>query len=248
MNETTLILSGYGLNCELETAHACQLASGKAPAIVHMSRLIEGRVALKNYGFVILVGGFLDGDDLGAGRIGANRWKCGQAGRLKDELTAFIESGKLVMGICNGFQVLVKMGVLPSGGRQQVSLTANANGRFQNSWVHLQAKSDSPCLLTKGIEKLELPVRHGEGRLEIPNATLTDIEQNHLVPLKYHAVNPNGSPLGIASLCNVQGNVLGLMPHPEAFTHYTHHPKWTRNRYEGKTGLSLFENAYQYLL
>ena len=246
----TLILSGYGLNCEVETAYVCQLVSGKSPTVAHMSELLADQICLKNYKFLILIGGFLDGDDLGAGRIGANRWKYGQSfsQRLQEQLMNFIESGCLVMGICNGFQVLVKMGILPLGGKQQVSLTANQSGKFQNSWVQLQVDTHSPCLFTKGLEVLQLPIRHGEGRLEIPAPVLSTIEQHKLAPLKYQGTNPNGSPLGIASLCNPKGNVFGLMPHPEAFHHQTNHPQWTRNKYTGQMGLSLFENAYQYLL
>ena len=264
----TLILSGFGLNCEKETAYCCRLAGGKVVDVIHTSQLIRRAIQLKEYHFLIFIGGFLDGDDLGGGRVGANRFKYGIPGasqlQLQEQLATFVEEDKLVLGICNGFQVLVKLGLLPAFqhpvGIQEVSITSNANNQFENRWVHLRANPASSCVFTQDIPHLYLPVRHGEGRLEgNREEVLTPLLTQHLVPLQYASAdgraterypdNPNGSPFGIASLCNRRGNVMGLMPHPEAFHHYTNHPHWTRLAYQGEDGqgLSLFKNAYQYL-
>lgn len=268
----TLILSGYGLNCEKETAYCCRLAGRGEVDVVHTSQLMRGIIRLQDYQFLILIGGFLDGDDLGAGRVGANRFKYGLSGKsrlpLQEQLLTFVEKGHLVLGICNGFQVIVKLGLLPEtlsrqGSRivchQQVSLTSNTRHRFENRWVHLKVNSASPCVYTKGIQRLYLPVRHGEGRIEgNREGVLQQLLLRNQVPLQYvtpegetterYPDNPNGSPWGIASLCNAKGNVMGLMPHPEAYHHYTNHPHWTRlsHQKEEGEGLQLFKNAYQY--
>lgn len=262
----TLILSGYGLNCEKETAYCCRLTGGEAVDVIHTAFLIRGEIQLADYHFLIFIGGFLDGDDLGAGRVGANRFKYGIPGithlQLQEQLAQFVASGKLILGICNGFQVLVKLGMLPGLqqviGLQEVSLTSNANHQFENRWVHLKINPNSPCVFTQQIPKLYLPVRHGEGRLE-GEKTLSQLLERDLIPLHYATLtgeatehypdNPNGSPWGIAAICNPKGNVMGLMPHPEAFHHYTNHPQWTRLKYRGEEGegLLLFKNAYRYL-
>ena len=263
----TLVLSGYGLNCEKETAHCCQKSGGNVE-IIHTSDLIQGKIRLEDYQFLIFIGGFLDGDNLGAGRVGANRFKYStlqeQESSLQEQLAAFVDSDKLVLGICNGFQVLVKLGLLPALlktiGVQEVSLTNNTLGRFEDRWVHLKANPESSCVFTKGLERIDLPIRHGEGRIEgNREQVLKPLVENHQVPLQYalpdgtpteqYPDNPNGSPYGIASLSNTKGNVMGLMPHPEAFNHYTNHPQWTRRPFvkEEGDGLALFQNAYHYL-
>ncbi|MDH4249149.1 MAG: phosphoribosylformylglycinamidine synthase subunit PurQ [Deltaproteobacteria bacterium] len=269
----TLILSGFGTNCEKETRHACLQAGAEAVEVRHINEIYQSALNLESYGFLILGGGFMDGDDLGSGRACANRFRYRDlpgGGTFLDRLHEFIDQGRLVLGICNGFQVLVKLGLLPgalSPGKKEsrVTLTNNAHGRFENRWVHLHADPNSPCVFTKGLGPLELPVRHGEGRLIGEDDALTDrlVEQG-LAPLRYaladgspteeYPANPNGSPHGIAALCNTQGTVLGLMPHPEAYNHYTNHPRWTRQVAEHGAptdetgdGLALFRNAYAYL-
>lgn len=283
MNAKTLILSGYGLNCEKETAHCCRLAGGTEIDTIHTSKLIRGEIRLDDYQFLILIGGFLDGDDLGAGRVAANRFKYGTLGaahlQLQEQLSDFVQSDKLIIGICNGFQLLVKLGLLPafqekaestSLGTQEVSITSNANNQFEDRWVYLKADTASPCIFTQGIEQIYLPVRHGEGRIEgggaasRQNDILQQLVEHHQVPLQYATAdgvvteaypdNPNGSPFGIASLCNKKGNVMGLMPHPEAYHHYTSHPHWTRltDKFEAGAsedgeGVVFFKNAYRFL-
>jgi phosphoribosylformylglycinamidine synthase len=276
----TLILSGFGTNCEKETAHACRRAGAAAASVHtrHINDLYDGSLLLEDYRFLILVGGFLDGDDLGGARACANRFRyrsLPSGGTFLEALHAFVAGGRLVLGVCNGFQLLVKLGLLPGdrddGGRapQQVTLTTNARGRFEDRWVRLQADPASPCIFTRGLGEIELPVRHGEGRVLGESAALLEglVERNQ-APLRYcgsdgaptedYPANPNGSPFGIAALCNPAGTVLGLMPHPEAYNHYTNHPRWTRRPLDGPdeedrphredgAGLRLFRNAYEHL-
>lgn len=264
----TLVLSGYGLNCEKETAYCCQKSGQGTVDVVHLHRLTSGEVGLNDYHFIVFIGGFLDGDDLGAGRVGANRIKHAHSGtpqpNLQEQLVEFVEGGRLVLGICNGFQMLVKLGLLPATrqtlGHQEVSLTANQMGKFEDRWVSLIVDEQSPCVFTQGLTQLELPVRHGEGRIEADREqVLQPLISRHQAPLRYadenqqateaYPANPNGSPYGLAALCNAKGTVLGLMPHPEAYHHFTNHPQWTRrkNQSEEGEGLKLFHNAYRYL-
>ena len=227
----------------------------------------------------------MDGDDLGGGRACANRFRYRPipatlgGGTFLERLHRFIGDGRPVLAICNGFQVLAKCGLLPGAleapaaaapgqngdagqgeGAQRVTLTNNASGRFENRWVHLRIDPASPCVFTKGMESIELPVRHGEGRILAESEALAHtLVERHLAPLRYslpdgtpteeYPANPNGSALGLASLCSVSGTVLGMMPHPEAFNHYTNHPQWTRRPHAGEDGdgLQLFRNAYRYV-
>ncbi|HKJ00257.1 MAG TPA: phosphoribosylformylglycinamidine synthase subunit PurQ [bacterium] len=266
----TLILSGFGTNCERETAYACE-QGGAAPGSVHVRHISEiyaGTLRLEDYGFLMLIGGFLDGDDLGGARACANRFRyrrMPKGGTFLERLHGFVEDGRPVLGICNGFQLLVKLGLLPAledeaDGEAGVTLTTNARGRFEDRWVHLRAEPASPSIFTRGVEALELPVRHGEGRvLGASDAVLEQLVERKLAPLRYalpdgtpteaYPENPNGSPHGIASLCSPSGTVMGLMPHPEAFNHYTNHPQWTRRPHTGEDGdgLVIFRNAYAYL-
>jgi phosphoribosylformylglycinamidine synthase len=275
----TLILSGFGTNCEQETLHACRRAGAEAVDVRHISEIYTTGVNLADYGFVVLIGGFLDGDDLGSGRACANRFRYRRlpdalgGGTFLERLEVFVAGGRLLLGICNGFQVLVKLGLLPGdvpgaagqaqavpAARQRVTLTTNAEGRFEDRWVHLRGDPASPCVFTRGIEHLELPVRHGEGRLIGESDALVDaLVERHLAPLRYalpdgspteeYPANPNGAAQGIAALCNASGTVLGLMPHPEAFNHRTNHPRWTRRPDSGEDGdgLQIFRNAYAHL-
>ena len=267
-NVSVLVITGNGTNCERETAFACQLGGAKRVDIVPIWDVAQGEVTLADYQFLCLPGGFLDGDDLGAARACANRYrhaKIATSGqRLWDALLEFVQAGKLVIGICNGFQLMVKLGLLPHldnpQNEQQVTLTFNDSGRFEDRWVDLVVDPKSNCVFTQNITHLELPVRHGEGKLLASQAMLNKIQENHLVPVCYadpttgaateiYPANPNGSPAGMAGLCDPSGHLFGLMPHPEAFLHRTHHPRWTRMHTldEEGQGVALFRNAIQYL-
>jgi phosphoribosylformylglycinamidine (FGAM) synthase-like amidotransferase family enzyme len=262
-----IVIAGNGTNCERETAHACRLGGADVADIVHISELLAGRILLENYHLLALAGGFLDGDDLGSAKAGANRLLHapvhGTGEHLSDHLRRFIADGKLVLGICNGFQLMVKMGLLPALGgefRQQATLTYNDNGRFEDRWVYLKADPASPCVFTRGLKGIYLPVRHGEGKLVTgSDDILARIEESHLAALKYstpdfqptmeYPLNPNGSVAAVAGLCDETGRLFGLMPHPEAYVHRTHHPRWTREESlpEEGMGLWIFRNAVQFI-
>jgi phosphoribosylformylglycinamidine synthase subunit PurQ / glutaminase len=268
-----LVLTGYGLNCDWETQYSLSLAGFQAER-VHISQLIappkdRNKVSLQDYHLLALDGGFSWGDDHGAGVILAARLKY----TLKKDLEAFISAGKLIIGICNGFQGMVNLGLLPGFagdyGKRLVALIANDGGNFRNDWVRLRGNPNSPCIFTRGIERIELPVRHGEGKFYAPPRVLEQLVAGQQIALSYalpageraqgrFPENPNGSLLDIAGLCDPSGRIFGLMPHPEAFHHWTNHPRWTlikeALRREGKSlekeegqGLRIFKNAAEYV-
>jgi phosphoribosylformylglycinamidine synthase subunit PurQ / glutaminase len=247
-----LVPTGFGINCEAETAHALRLA-GAEVEIPHWNDLCARPDRLRDCRILVLAGGFSFGDHLGAGRALANRL----THRLGEPLARFVESGGLLMGICNGFQSLVRLGLLPGGrlGEPEVSLAANRHGTFHDGWVTLTMDPASPCVFTRGLERLEVPVRHGEGQLLCSPTTLDRIHGRHLAPVRYadpatgaptdrFPDNPNGSLCAIAGLCDASGRVFGLMPHPEAFLYRENHPAW-RRRPAPATGLQVFINAVQ---
>lgn len=260
----TLVIYGYGVNSHVETARAATLAGSDRVDTVHFSDILSCAVRIADYGFLVFPGGFLDGDDLGAAQASAMRWRYQKdaAGEsLLNHLAAFLDAGGLILGICNGFQLLVKLGLLPilDGIRfqRQVSLGHNDSGRFEDRWVHLHVNPASPCIFTHGLPELYMPVRHGEGRLVADDDCLKRIAAENLIALQYadavshkptldYPANPNGSPLGIAGLTDPTGHILGLMPHPEAFHHVTNHPGWTRGELD-PPGTLLFVNAVRYL-
>ncbi|HWI41501.1 MAG TPA: phosphoribosylformylglycinamidine synthase subunit PurQ [Verrucomicrobiae bacterium] len=264
-----IVITGNGTNCETEAAHACRLGGFDDAVIAHISDLLSGEVKLDHFQFLNLTGGFLDGDDLGSAKAQANRLRYATVAegeeRLIDQLMRFIGDGKLILGVCNGFQLMVKMGLLPAIGgeylKQTATLTFNDCGRFQDRWVYLKNDPESPSVFTRGIEKgIYLPMRHGEGKFvtDAPE-TLALIEEKRLPVLKYSdagysaptmefPLNPNGSANAIAGLCDESGRIMGLMPHPEAFVHRTQHPRWTREELpEEGDGLILFRNACRYV-
>jgi phosphoribosylformylglycinamidine synthase len=263
-----IIIAGNGTNCEREVAHACRLAGADSADIVHVAELLAGRTRLDDYHFLNLAGGFLDGDDLGSAKAGANRLVHapvhGSNETLSDQLQRFIADGKLIMGVCNGFQLMVKMGLLPALGgdyrTQSATLTFNDGGRFEDRWCTLKVDPDSPCVFTRGLEQLYLPVRHGEGKFVADQAVLDAIDRRHLAVVRYcdpqtldptmlYPLNPNGSMAAIAGVCDESGRLFGLMPHPEAYTHRTHHPRWTREEHlaEEGMGLWLYQNAVRFI-
>ena len=262
------VLTGYGLNCDTETAHALQLAGAEADR-VHINALIDGSVRLEDYRIMVFGGGFSWGDDHGAGVIQAVRMKT----RLGDRIIAFVEDGNLVLGICNGFQALVNLGLLPGfdGDYRSrcVALTYNDCGNFRDQWVHLAVDAGSPCVFTRGLDRLELPIRHGEGKFTAPAATIQRLVDTGQAAVRYATAdggpaegrfpdNPNGSLHDIAGICDPTGRVFGLMPHPEAYNHFTNHPDWTRLIETAKRngpspeadlppGIRIFRNAVTHL-
>lgn len=261
----TLVITGYGTNSHLETAHAARLAGADRADVVHFSDIVAAKVRLADYHLLVFPGGFLDGDDLGAAQAAVMRWrylKDAQGIPLLQSLRDFLEQGKLILGICNGFQLLVKLGVLPALGgmrfERQVSLGHNDSARYEDRWVHLLPNAKSPCVFTKDMPMLCMPVRHGEGKLVPRDAEcLSRLESENLIALQYadpetkqptqeYPLNPNGAALAIAGLTDPTGRVLGLMPHPEAFHHVTNHPAWTRGELD-PPGTLLFVNAVRYL-
>ena len=267
-NVNALVLTGYGLNCDNETAFALERA-GAAARRVHINALIEGAVRLEDFQLLVFIGGFGWGDDHGAGVIQALRMKTALGARLVE----FVASGRLVMGICNGFQALVNLGLLPGFDgdyrTRAVALIANACGNFRDQWVRLQVEPQSACIFTRGIQEADLPVRHGEGQLYAEPAIIRRLQQQGQVALRYAGPdgrpaggafphNPNGSVDDIAGICDPTGRVFGLMPHPEAYNDWSNHPGWLRAREraarDGKpfgngptVGIRMFANAVEYL-
>src|SRR3989339_369794 len=229
----SLVLRAAGINCDLETEHALKLAGAEADRL-HINRIIENPQLLDEYSILVIPGGFSYGDDVAAGRILANQIKH----HLAESIKKFIDDGKLVLGICNGFQVLVKAGILPNMdsafSHNAVTITYNDSGKFEDRWVHLQPASDRCVFLDKG-RRIYLPIAHGEGKV-VPkdSQTLEKIKNGGFVAFRYvdengndggFPINPNGSTDSIAALTDTTGRVLGLMPHPERFVRKTQQPR-----------------------
>ena len=263
-----LILTGYGLNCDHETAYAFEQAGANAVR-VHINSLIDGAVTLENFQIVVFVGGFSWGDDHGAGVIQSVRMKI----NIGNKIIEFIENGNLVLGICNGFQTLVNLGLLPGFDHdyqtRTVALAFNDCGNFRDAWVRLKVNPASPCVFTRGLDLIELPIRHGEGKFYSEDAIVQRLFDHHQIVIQYalpdgepaqqkFPFNPNGSIYDIAGICDSTGRVFGLMPHPEAFNHWTNHPAWTRFRERMKRrglvtdpgptiGIRMFQNAVAFM-
>ena len=262
-----IVLTGNGTNCEMEMAYACKMAGADIVDIVHLSELLYGERRLDDYSFLNLPGGFLDGDDLGSAKAGANRFLCARIREsrelLFDQLIKFIRAGKLILGVCNGFQLMIKLGLLPALGgnyaKQSATLTYNDSGRFEDRWVYLKVETPSPCVYIRGADIIYLPVRHGEGKF-IPqsNSIISRIENKNLCALRYctpdgvismeYPDNPNGSINAVAGICDESGRLFGLMPHPEAYLCRVNHPRWTREKLPEKgQGLVIFQNAINFI-
>jgi len=255
-----LILTGLGLNCEEETAAGFRMV-GATTESVHLLDVLDGNTGpkLADYSILAFVGGFAFGDHLGAGFVFANkiRW------RLYDQLLEFIECGGMALGICNGFQTMVRLGLLPGldGDYRTPRATLAPNDRlgYRNAWVRLAFDSDSPCLWTRGLEAMDLPSRHGEGKFlaESP-ALLERLESDGQVAARYidpqgvptveWPHNPNGSPAGVAGICDPSGKLFGMMPHPDAYLYALQHPQWQRrargvSSTDEGAGLAIFRNG-----
>jgi phosphoribosylformylglycinamidine synthase len=251
MKPRVFILRTAGTNCDGETAHAFERA-GAAPQLVHINRLLENPAQLHDFQIMAFPGGFSYGDDIAAGKILANQI----TNHLRDAIATFVDAGKPVIGICNGFQVLVKTDLLPGplAGRtgQTATLTNNDSGRFTDRWIHLSAPSTpSKCIWTKDIEPLDLPIAHGEGKFIPATENIrTALWENRQVALVYaDGSNPNGSVDDIAGVCDATGLVFGLMPHPERYVEPFQHPAWTSQNPLPKVGrgLQIFENAVRHV-
>lgn len=258
MTPKVLVLTGYGINCDIETRHAFKIAGADAER-VHLTDLINGTRQLSEFHILALPGGFSFGDDIASGKVLANMIKY----NLGEQVQEFIRAGKLIIGICNGFQAMVKMGLLPGFDgdytTQEVTLTFNDSGRFEDRWVHLRSNLMSKCVFTKGIESIYLPVRHGEGKFVVKNpGVLARLKKDNNIVFQYtdgkgdltgYPHNPNGSVENIAGICDSTGRVFGMMPHPEAYQHRTNHPRWTREELpEEGAGVAIFRNAVEYVL
>jgi phosphoribosylformylglycinamidine synthase subunit PurQ / glutaminase len=265
MKLKALVPTGHGINCELETRRALELTGFDHVDLVHLNFLAGGSPDPADYNLIVFPGGFLDGDDLGAAQACANRIRHSRVdgGRLIDRLIEFVSLGGLILGICNGFQLLIKLGMLPASSgdytRRDLTLAGNDMGRFEDRWVHLAIDSDSPCVFTRNIDRLYLPIRHGEGKIIGADPSVgTQLAASHQAVVRYalpdgqvtmeYPYNPNGSESAIAGLCDPTGRVFGLMPHPEAYQDRTNHPRWTREDLpEEGGGLVIFQNAASYL-
>ncbi len=233
------IITGFGINADRELAWAFTLC-GASPELVHVNDLLSSPQTLKKYSIIAFPGGFSFGDHLGSGLVLANLIKRS----LKHELEEFVSDGGLVIGICNGFQVLVKMGILPNlDGRWTpcTSLIHNVNGEFVDRWVEVKIESDCRCVWTTGIVTVDLPVRHGEGRFITASAEIFErLANERLIALTYSNLNPNGSEGNVAGITDGTGRILGLMPHPEAYLSKQNHPLWK----DGES-LKLFRNGVE---
>lgn len=265
----SLVVTGFGINCEEEMAAAYTLAGARAD-IVHLSQVFQEKISIHDYHILNFPGGFSFGDDLGSARVLGNKFKFRQMAsgkRFIEELERFLSEGRFIIGVCNGFQALVKMGLLPNvGGRfeQEVTLTHNDSGKFEDRWVTCRVNDAGRTPFLRGIDRIDLPVRHGEGKLVIAGDEIRQaILDKKLNCLSYvdaggretaeYPFNPNGSELNCAGLTDPSGRVFGLMPHPEAYLSFYNHPDWPRRKRlqrvesEDGEGLRIFKNIVRYI-
>jgi phosphoribosylformylglycinamidine synthase I len=243
-----LMLRAPGTNRDVDTQIAFEMCGAEvdsAPVTV----LFRKEKNLSDYHILVIPGGFTYGDDISAGRIMANEIRL----RLGEDIKKFVDGGRLVLGICNGFQVLVKTGILPGipgHSAQPVTLTNNDSGKFECRWVYLKVNKNSPCVFTKGMTGMYIPIAHGEGKLmaepdmvEKLNIVVQYVDEKGKTRAGY-PYNPNGSVNDIAGICDSTGRIFGMMPHPEDFIRSTQHPRWTREKpRKDSYGLQVFANA-----
>ena len=259
-----LVLTGYGINCEEETAFAFEKAGAKA-SIVHVNDLIEKPGQLASFQILAFPGGFSYGDDTGSWNALANKIR----NNLWGELVEFIEAEKLVLGICNGFQVITNLGILPGienkEPRRAVALSHNNSARYECRWVSLKVFSKK-CVFTKGIESIRMPVAHGEGKFTASKEVLEELNRAGQVVFRYvkrdspangeFPFNPNGSMGDIAGICSPDGRILGMMPHPERNIFFTQQDDWAAQKEklkragkkipEESSGMQIFRNAVEF--
>jgi phosphoribosylformylglycinamidine synthase len=248
------VLRSAGTNCDQETAAAFKLA-GAETRFLHINSLVSGKESLNDFHILALPGGFSYGDDIASGKIFANELRF----KLAEDLRKFIADGKLIIGICNGFQILVKSGLLPGAKQlaQDTSLIINDSGKFESRWVYL--KPSGGCVWTKGLEKIiYLPVAHGEGKFVTRDKNvLNRLKKNKQIVFEYcdalgkssgYPQNPNGSTENIAGICDETGRILGLMPHPERHIFSAQHPRnWNLKSKKDGDGLKIFKNGVKYV-
>jgi phosphoribosylformylglycinamidine synthase subunit PurQ / glutaminase len=261
----TLVLTGYGVNCDEETRFTFESA-GASAQIMHINDLIEKPGTFDDCQILAFPGGFSYGDDTGSGKAFANRIR----NNLHDEFSRFLARDVLVIGICNGFQVLANLGIVPGFspfGNADISLERNTTDRYQCRWVNLAINKNSNCVFTRGIDMLHVPVAHGEGNFFAQAETLSKIESNNQDVLHYvyadgspakgeFPVNPNGALHDVAGICDTTGRIMGLMPHPERNIFFTQRDDWTKEKERllregkdlpsGSEGMKIFANAVEY--
>ena len=265
MSPKILVITGYGINCEEEIAYVFNKVDGQAE-IVHINDLIDGHKKMNDYQILAIPGGFSYGDDTGAGNALSNRIR----NHLNEQILAFAKEDKLAIGICNGFQMITNLGLVPATknqyGKREVVLMWNSTARYECRWVHVKNTS-SKCIWTKGIDTMFLPIAHGEGNFYAEPEILNEMRNNDQVVFKYikedgtpanneFPYNPNGALEDIAAITDPSGRLFGLMPHPERYHSFINHPTWTlekdRLAREGKEipkegeGLKIFRNAVEY--
>ncbi len=247
----TVILRAPGTNCDVETAFAFQQA-GAIVSSVHVNQLIRREKRLSDYQILVVPGGFTYGDDIAAGKVLANELRL----KLGEDIQSFVENGGLILGICNGFQVMIKSGILPelsNGTSPILTVAANDSGKFECRWVHLQVNKESPCVFTKSIDSMYLPVAHAEGKVVADSEVLPQLNIVLYYADEYGNIkagyphNPNGSVDNIAGICDSTGRIFALMPHPERHLHGTQHPQWTRQgAKQYGDGFHIFLNAVKW--
>ena len=265
----SLVITGFGINCEEEMAAAYQLA-GATAEIVHLNEILLGEVSIHNYDILNFPGGFSFGDDLASGKVVSNKIKFKKlpSGKvLLDEIKQFLVDGKYILGVCNGFQMLVRMGLLPNTNHDfepEATLSNNNSGKFEDRWVYCKVNSTVKTPFLKGITQMALPARHGEGKLIFMDDAMREkVQAESLNCLTYctedgtetaaYPANPNGADLNCAGLTNPTGQVFGLMPHPEAYLTLFNNPNWGQikrnnpNHNEAGEGLTIFTNIVEHI-